>query len=138
MSERMIEKYGFSPTLFPPTNTSLPNDYYTKTLQASVDSFGRPMPLVPKHGNTLALQLIIDAMKIQPCRPTFFTARDAIIQADQILTGGANGCLIWKAFAERGLGTDAKVIGQFPWGGGGLRTDGHQIPPRICKSNKNE
>jgi len=133
MSQRLIEKYGFSKTLFPPTNTSAPNDYYTKTTSESIDNLGRPLPLIPKHGNTLAAQLIIDAMKIQPCRPSFFDARDAIIQADQILTGGENGCLIWKAFAERGLGSDANIVGQFPWGGGGVRTDGHKIPSKVCK-----
>ncbi|KAK8847507.1 hypothetical protein IAR55_005365 [Kwoniella newhampshirensis] len=131
VSQRLIEKYGFSKTLFPPTNTSIANDYYTKTAEESVDSLGRPVPLVPKHGNTLAAQLIIDAMKLQPCRPSFFDARDAIIQADQILTGGANTCLIWSAFAERGLGTDARVVGTTPWGGG-IRTDGYAVPKKVC------
>ncbi|RKP10110.1 Fungalysin metallopeptidase-domain-containing protein, partial [Thamnocephalis sphaerospora] len=40
----------------------------------------------PKHGNTLALQLVIDGMKLQPCRPSFTNARDAILQADAQLT----------------------------------------------------
>ncbi|ORY21288.1 extracellular elastinolytic metallo proteinase precursor [Naematelia encephala] len=135
MSQRLVEKYGFSSTLFPPTNTSAPNDYYTKTIEESVDDLGRPTPLVPRHGNTLALQLIVSAMKLQPCRPSFFDARDAIIQADQILTGGDNGCLIWKAFAERGLGTDAQVVGKTPWGGG-VRSDGFKVPNKLCKHSK--
>lgn len=135
LSERFVEKYGFGPTLFPPTNTSEPNDYYTSTSEESVDADGRPRPLVPKHGNTLALQLIVDGMKLQPCRPSFFDARDAILQADQILTGGENACLIWEAFAERGLGQDATVVGQTPWGGG-VRTDGHKVPKNICGSKK--
>lgn len=133
LSQRMVEKHGFGETLFPPEDPSKPNDYYTKTTSESVDFRGRPMPLVPKYGNALTMQLVVDAMKIQPCRPSFFSARDAIIQADQILTGGENGCIIWKAFAERGLGTDARVIGQTPWGGG-IRTDGHTVPAKICKS----
>ncbi|KAI8318805.1 hypothetical protein GQ54DRAFT_306765 [Martensiomyces pterosporus] len=58
-------------------------------------------------GNALALQLIIDGLKLQPCNPTFITARNAIIQADQNLTGGANKCAIWKGFAKRGLGPNA-------------------------------
>lgn len=45
-------------------------------------------------------------------------ARDAIVQADQILTGGENTCEIWKAFASRGLGPEAKLVGGTPWGGG--------------------
>lgn len=66
MSQNLIEKYGFSTTLFPPTNTSAPNDYYTKTAEESVDAFGKKVPLVPRHGNTLAIQLIIDGTKLQP------------------------------------------------------------------------
>jgi hypothetical protein len=61
-------------------------------------------------------------MKLQPCRPSFFNARDAILQADQVLTGGENFCDIWQAFATRGLGIDAKVEGRTPWGGG-IRTN---------------
>lgn len=135
MSQNLVEEYGFSPTLFPPTNTSESNDYYTKTLEESVDEAGRPVPLVPKHGNTLAIQLIVDGLKLQPCRPSFFDARDAIIQADAIRTGGKNACLIWKSFASVGLGSDARVIGQTPWGGG-VRTDGHAMPSGICKKPK--
>jgi hypothetical protein len=37
-----------------PEDTSKPNDYYTKTVDESFDEFGKPTPLIPKHGNTLA------------------------------------------------------------------------------------
>jgi extracellular elastinolytic metalloproteinase len=57
-------------------------------------------------------------MKLQPCRPSFFDARDAIIEADRVLTDGENVCLLWKGFAKRGLGYDAEVQGRTPWGGG--------------------
>jgi extracellular elastinolytic metalloproteinase len=78
--------------------------------------------LVPKHGNSLIVQLVLNAMKLQQCRPGFFEARDAIIQADQVLTGGENFCDLWSAFAEKGLGVDATVQGRTPWGGG-IRKD---------------
>ena len=55
-------------------------------------------------GNILALQLVMDALKIQPANPSFKDARDAILQADQVLTGGANQFEIWTAFARRGMG----------------------------------
>ncbi|KAJ1970002.1 hypothetical protein IWQ62_000240 [Dispira parvispora] len=58
------------------------------------------------HGNTLLLQLVILGMKLQPCQPTFKDARDAIILADKLLTGSKNQCLLWGAFAKRGLGVD--------------------------------
>lgn len=58
-------------------------------------------------GNILALQLVTDGLKLQPCSPTFLQSRDAILAADQALTGGVNQCLIWEAFAKRGMGFSA-------------------------------
>jgi hypothetical protein len=58
-------------------------------------------------GNNLAIQLILDGMKLQPCSPGFVNGRDAILLADQNLTGGQNQCLLWTAFAKRGLGFSA-------------------------------
>ena len=59
-------------------------------------------------GNNLALQLVIDGMKFQPCSPGFVKGRNAILDADLALTGGDNQCLIWEAFAKRGLGFSAE------------------------------
>lgn len=58
-------------------------------------------------GNNLAIQLVMDGMKLQACRPGFVDGRDAILLADQVLTGGANQCHIWNGFAKRGLGYSA-------------------------------
>ena len=64
-------------------------------------------------GNNLALQLVMDGMKLQPCQPGFVDGRDAILAADDLLTGdgsdfsGVNQCTIWTAFAGRGLGVGA-------------------------------
>jgi extracellular elastinolytic metalloproteinase len=58
-------------------------------------------------GNNLAIQLVVDGMKFQPCEPGFVDGRDAILAADQALTGGANQCAVWRAFAKRGLGFGA-------------------------------
>ncbi len=69
-------------------------------------------------GNNIALQLVIDGLKLQPCRPGFVDGRDAILEADQIANGGANRCLIWRAFAKRGLGESASQ------GSSGSKTDG--------------
>jgi extracellular elastinolytic metalloproteinase len=60
-----------------------------------------------QKGNIMAMQLVVGGLKVQPCNPTFLTARDAILAADRSFYGGANQCLIWKAFAKRGMGTDA-------------------------------
>jgi len=58
-------------------------------------------------GNNIALQLVMDGLKLQPCEPTFLEARDAILLADVVNNGGGNQCLIWEAFARRGMGTNA-------------------------------
>lgn len=66
------------------------NDYYAQT-----------------GGNNMAFQLVMEGMKLQPCNPGFVDGRDAILAADRALYGGMNQCLIWEAFAKRGLGFSA-------------------------------
>ena len=58
-------------------------------------------------GNNIAVQLVMDGMKLQPCSPGFVDGRDAILQADSINNDAANSCLIWEAFAKRGIGFSA-------------------------------
>ena len=58
-------------------------------------------------GNNIAMQLVIDGLKLQPCFPGFVDGRDAILLADEINNGGANQELIWRAFARRGVGFSA-------------------------------
>lgn len=60
-------------------------------------------------GNAKALQIVVDGLKLQPCSPTFIDGRDAILQADAIGNGGTDKCMIWKAFAKRGLGVNASA-----------------------------
>ncbi|MEZ4826755.1 MAG: T9SS-dependent M36 family metallopeptidase [Bacteroidia bacterium] len=79
-------------------------------------------------GNNIAMQLVMDGMKLQACEPGFVDGRDAILLADQINNGGANQCLIWNAFARRGLGFSADQ------GSVNSRTDqieAYDLPP-IC------
>ncbi|KAI0260276.1 Fungalysin metallopeptidase-domain-containing protein [Gloeopeniophorella convolvens] len=59
------------------------------------------------EGNVVFMHLFIDSLLLQPCNPTFLTARNAWIQADANRFGGANKCLLWDAFASRGLGVNA-------------------------------
>jgi extracellular elastinolytic metalloproteinase len=58
-------------------------------------------------GNNIAIQLVMDGFKLQPCDPGFVDGRNAILKADQLRYNGANQCLIWEAFAKRGLGFSA-------------------------------
>ena len=55
-------------------------------------------------GNNIAIQLVMDGMKLQRCNPGFVDGRDAILLADELNNDGANYCLIWEVFARRGLG----------------------------------
>ncbi|GLA24004.1 extracellular elastinolytic metallo proteinase [Aspergillus phoenicis ATCC 13157] len=62
---------------------------------------------VPTDGKYLMMKLVVDGMALQPCNPNFVQARDAILDADIVLTGGKNRCEIWRGFAKRGLGQGA-------------------------------
>ncbi|PSR99445.1 hypothetical protein PHLCEN_2v4124 [Hermanssonia centrifuga] len=128
VSHRLIAKHGFSETLFPPAPLSdgtIPEGDFYRPAEYTLS--GKRKPLIPKHGNSLMVQLVVNAMKLQPCNPSFFDARDAIINADMVLTGGENLCELWQGFAERGLGPNARVIGRMPWGGG-FHIDDFSIP----------
>ncbi|HEX5218915.1 MAG TPA: M36 family metallopeptidase [Verrucomicrobiae bacterium] len=60
------------------------------------------------NGNQIALQLVTDGLKLAPANATFLEARDAIIQADEINTGGSLYNEIWLGFAKRGMGYSAE------------------------------
>lgn len=60
-----------------------------------------------KGGNNLAIQLVMDGMKLQNCHPGFIDGRDAILAADILNNNGENECLIWDVFARRGFGWSA-------------------------------
>ncbi|KAF4616512.1 hypothetical protein D9613_008908 [Agrocybe pediades] len=75
------------------------------------------------EGNVVFLHLFLDSLALQPCNPTFLSARDAWIQADVNRYGGANACQIWKAFASRGLGTSAAN-----------HTDNADVPPACIQT----
>ncbi|MGA4645536.1 M36 family metallopeptidase [Limisphaera sp. 4302-co] len=59
-------------------------------------------------GNELMLQLVTDGLKLCPPNPNFVEARDAIILADLVATGGRNARELWTGFAKRGLGFSAR------------------------------
>ncbi|MBN9522572.1 M36 family metallopeptidase [bacterium] len=95
MNWLLINKYGFDKDL----STGFQVDPVTKT----------PVNGPAGAGNKLALQLVMNALKLQPANPTFVQARDYILQADLALTGGQNQREIWTAFARRGLGAGAST-----------------------------
>jgi extracellular elastinolytic metalloproteinase len=76
----LVAKHGFNPDIYEPWSTG---------------------------GNNLALRLVSDGLKFQPCSPGFVDGRNGILAADLALTGGENQCAIWRGFAKRGLGFSA-------------------------------
>jgi extracellular elastinolytic metalloproteinase len=56
-------------------------------------------------GNNIALQLVMDGLKLLTCGEAGFVAgRDAILEADRAIYDGENSCLIRAVFARRGVG----------------------------------
>jgi|CXWL01.1.fsa_nt_gi uncharacterized repeat protein (TIGR01451 family) len=63
-----------------------------------------PGPNATMIGNSSALKLVSEGMRLQPCNPGYVDARNAILRADTLLFNNRYSCSIWKAFAKRGLG----------------------------------
>ncbi len=75
---------------------------------ALIDEYGYDPDLYNgTGGNNIAMQLVIDGLKLQACSPGFVDGRDAILAADLLANQGVNRCLIWNVFARRGLGFSA-------------------------------
>ena len=77
-------------------------------------------------GNNIALQLVLQGMKLQPCQPGFLDARNAILAADSLLYQGQYQGTIWAAFARRGMGYSAS---QGSSGSATDQTTGFDTPP---------
>ena len=110
----LVDKHGFDPDWFnsPSASASSFSTYRDFRTGKRHRRSHRVSTSKAKHaGNIVALQLVVDGMKLQPCYPTFVDARDAILQADQVAFEGDNQCDIWRAFAKRGLGVDARKGG---------------------------
>ena len=90
MLQEMVDLYGWN------------NNIYN-----AANPVGNTVP-ANTGGNNVAMRLILDAIKIQPNNPTFIQERNAILSADTLLYNGIHGCVIWKAFAKRGLGFSAQ------------------------------
>lgn len=79
-----------------------------------MDRYGYEQDIYSRGGgNGMAMQLVLDGLKLQGCFPQFVKSRDAIIAADAALAAVpdtdylTNRCIIWNAFARRGLGLGA-------------------------------
>lgn len=77
----LVEEYGFNPDLMGETG-----------------------------GNNIAVKLAIEGMKLTTCSPGYLDGRDGVLAADQLLYNGDNQCIIWEAFAKRGMGENANQV----------------------------
>jgi len=77
-------------------------------------------------GNNIAIRLVLEGMKLQPCNPGFLDARDAILTADALLYNNEHRCMIWTAFARRGMGFNALQGSAYV---AGDETAGFILPP---------
>jgi extracellular elastinolytic metalloproteinase len=93
--EALIDKYNGS---FPAGNAAL---------QAQCAAGELPSQNCP--GNRRWIQLVFDAMLLDPVAPTMLDARNSMLAADMMRYGGANQKEIWGGFARRGMGNLAAV-----------------------------
>jgi len=75
--------------------------------QAISTNMFTPGPTASMVGNAAAMKLVVEGMRLQPCNPGFVDARNAILKADTLLFNAKYSCVIWQAFAKRGLGRNA-------------------------------
>ncbi|WP_354701789.1 hypothetical protein DSM112329_02124 [Paraconexibacter sp. AEG42_29] len=62
-------------------------------------------------GSDAAERLVTGGLRLSPPQPTMLDQRNAIIQTDTAMNGGANVALLWQVFAKRGMGYFAAVGG---------------------------
>jgi len=102
----LIDKHGYEPDI----------DAFTRT--------------VADKGNIRAMYYITEGLKNTACSPTFANIRDGVIQAAAAVQpyNGADVCLMWGAFAEFGLGSNALSGGSSSTS----PTNGFNIPA-VCR-----
>src|SRR5215813_6797411 len=61
-------------------------------------------------GSDATEALVTRGMELSPFNPSFLDERNAILQADMVLTGGSRQNMIWGVFAHRGMGWFAGTL----------------------------
>lgn len=68
-------------------------------------------PVSQCPGNRRWAQIMFDAWLLMPSTVSMLDARDAYLGADMLRFGGANQKLMWRVFAQRGMGVNASSAG---------------------------
>jgi hypothetical protein len=114
--EAMINRYHnrTSATQFPTfTATGSPAGNIRNAQGRTFDGSGNASQIDQvsiEHATFAAMFRVIDGMKFAPCNPTMVDMRDAILTADRA-QGGEFQDLIWRSFANRGVGDGATSTG---------------------------
>jgi hypothetical protein len=101
--------------------TGLPNGGYTygdlsaiigfAEVHASGEIWGQTLwDLRTKLGHRVTDALVTRAMSLAPDDPSFLDMRNAILQADLAVFGGAHRKAVWRVFAHRGMGFFAGTL----------------------------
>ena len=86
--------------------------YKSKKLQlACAQASDVASPVAPQYcpGNRRWVQLMFDAFLLQQGATSMLDARDAMLAADRMRFGGKDTKVMWKAFARRGMGKNARI-----------------------------
>ncbi|ORX52525.1 hypothetical protein BCR36DRAFT_582472 [Piromyces finnis] len=112
----VIDEYGFTSNILLNTNGD------DKNLSLEVNSKDLP-------GNVRLAKIVVDALKLMPCNPTFIEARDSIFLAQRQFSNFKRmRCALWRGFAARGLGVNAKAPSVNSSTGYVTYTNNHDIP----------
>src|SRR5262249_7609434 len=68
-----------------------------------------PLPADQCPGDRRWIRIVFDAFLLQQGDTSMLTARDAYLAADRMRFGGADQALLWRAFAQRGMGASAST-----------------------------
>ena len=116
MRESMINRFhnrAFPGNLFPTSTGDFPDGNIRNAQGRTFDGSGNIAQIdhgAIENASFAALFRVTDGMKFAPCNPTMLDMRDAILAADRA-AGSEFVDLIWRAFANRGLGEAATSTG---------------------------
>jgi hypothetical protein len=105
--------YPGGPTFPTFTGTGSPAGNIRNAEGRTFDGSGSPAQIdnvTIENATFAALFDVTDGMKLAPCNPTMVNMRDAILAADRA-SGGSLVDLIWRSFANRGIGSAAFSTG---------------------------
>jgi len=83
-------------------------------------------------GKEAADELILQALKMLPCDPTFLDLRDAMLTIDETFNRGRNQAMLWGAFAEKGMGYSARAANFAGDGKNTLFDSAADLPPSLA------